>query len=239
MIFSNSGETEELTRLLPIIRSQQQAMIAVTASDASTLGTQADVAICLGRLIEAGAHGLAPSTSTTAMLAVGDALALVSSQIKRFTPQQFAAFHPGGSLGRRLASVRDVMRSIDQVRVAADSSTIREVFVRLSRPGRRTGAVILVDEQGQLSGLFTDSDLARLLEQRRDDQFDRPISEVMTRHPLTVGPDAILEEALQLLSARHVSELPVVDAQGVPQGMIDITDVIGLGKDSATEPSAA
>jgi arabinose-5-phosphate isomerase len=239
MIFSNSGETEELTRLLPIIRSQQQAMIAVTASDASTLGTQADVAICLGRLIEAGAHGLAPSTSTTAMLAVGDALALVSSQIKRFTPQQFAAFHPGGSLGRRLASVRDVMRSIDQVRVAADSSTIREVFVRLSRPGRRTGAVILVDEQGRLSGLFTDSDLARLLEQRRDDQFDRPISEVMTRHPLTVGPDAILEEALQLLSARHVSELPVVDAQGVPQGMIDITDVIGLAKDSATEPSAA
>jgi len=239
MIFSNSGETEELTRLLPIIRSQQQAMIAVTASDASTLGTQADVAICLGRLIEAGAHGLAPSTSTTAMLAVGDALALVSSQIKRFTPQQFAAFHPGGSLGRRLASVRDVMRSIDQVRVAADSSTIREVFVRLSRPGRRTGAVILVDEQGRLSGLFTDSDLARLLEQRRDDQFDRPISEVMTRHPLTVGPDAILEEALQLLSARHVSELPVVDAQGVPQGMIDITDVIGLAKDSAKEPSAA
>ena len=234
LIFSNSGETEELIRLLPIIRSQRQRIIAITASNASTLGSQADSTICLGRLIEAGAHGLAPSTSTTAMLAVGDALALVSSQIKQFTPRQFAAFHPGGSLGRRLTSVKDVMRPADQVRVAADSSTIREVFVSLSRPGRRTGAVMLVDEHGQLSGLFTDSDLARLLEQRRDDQFDRPISEVMTRHPLTVGPDAILEEALQLLSAKHVSELPVVDNDQHPLGMIDITDVIGLGKEAKT-----
>ena len=232
LVFSNSGETEELIRLLPIIRSQQQPLIAVTASDASTLGSQADATICLGRLIEAGAHGLAPSTSTTAMLAIGDALALVASQRKQFTPRQFAAFHPGGSLGRRLASVKDVMRPVDQVRIAHETATIREVFVSLSRPGRRTGAVMLVDEQGKLSGLFTDSDLARLLEQRRDDQFDRPISEVMTVRPLTVGPDAILEEALQLLSAKHVSELPVVDADEVPLGMIDITDVIGLGKDT-------
>lgn len=235
LLFSNSGETEELTRLLPIIRGQKQAIVAVTASDASTLGTQADATICLGRLIEAGAHGLAPTTSTTAMLALGDALALVVSQKKKFTPKQFAAFHPGGSLGRRLASVRDVMRSADQIRVAHEGATIREVFVRHSRPGRRTGAVILVDENGRISGLFTDSDLARLLEQRRDDQFDRPISEVMTIRPLTVGPDAILEEALQLLGAKHVSELPVVDEQGIPLGMIDITDVIGLAKESHSE----
>ncbi len=238
LIFSNSGETEELVRLLPIIRNQRQMIIAITASDASTLGAQADATICLGRLIEAGAHGLAPSTSTTAMLAVGDALALVTSQNKQFTPSQFAAFHPGGSLGRRLASVKDVMRPIEQVRIAADSSTIRQVFISLSRPGRRTGAVMLVNEQGQLTGVFTDSDLARLLEQRRDDQFDRPISEVMSRHPLTVGPDAILEEALQVLGARHVSELPVVDGDGVPLGMIDITDVIGLGKEPKNESTS-
>ncbi len=230
LFFSNSGETEELTRLLPIIRNQRQPIIAITASDASTLGAQADVAIRLGRLIEAGAHGLAPSTSTTAMLAIGDALALVLSQMKQFTPQQFAAFHPGGSLGRRLASVQDVMRPIDQIRVANESDTIRDVFVNHSRPGRRTGAVILIDECGRLSGLFTDSDLARLLEQRRDGQFDRPIAEVMTTQPLTIGPLAILEEALQLLSAKHVSELPVVDDEGCPLGVIDITDVIGLGK---------
>jgi arabinose-5-phosphate isomerase len=232
LIFSNSGETDELSRLLPIIRQQKQTMIAITASDASTLGAEADVTIPLGRLIEAGAHGLAPSTSTTAMLAIGDALALVLSQMKDFTPQQFAAFHPGGSLGRRLASVKDVMRPIDQVRVARESATIREVFVGVSRPGRRTGAVILVDELGRLAGLFTDSDLARLLEQRRDEQFDRPISEVMTIQPLTIGPNAILEEALQPLGAKHVSELPVIDRDGCPLGVVDITDVIGLAKDS-------
>ena len=234
LFFSNSGETDELTRLLPIIRNQGQPIIAITATDTSTLGLQADVAIRMGRLIEAGAHGLAPSTSTTVMLALGDALALVLSQMKQFTPQQFAAFHPGGSLGRRLASVRDVMRPLEQIRVADESTTIRDVFVQHSRPGRRTGAVILTDETGRLSGLFTDSDLARLLEQRRDDQFDRPISQVMTVRPLTIAPEAILEEALQLLSAKHVSELPVVDGNRHPVGMVDITDVVGIGQKSKT-----
>ena len=229
LMLSNSGETDEICRLLPIIGERGTPVVAITASEASTLGAAADVTIPLGRLIEAGLHGLAPSTSTTAMLAVGDALALVISEVRNFTPQQFAAFHPGGSLGRRLASVKDVMRSGDQVRIASEASTIREVFVTQSRPGRRSGAVMLVDTDGRLSGLFTDSDLARLLERRRDEQFDRPISEVMTIRPLTIGLDAILEEVLQLLGARHVSELPVVDTAGCPVGLVDITDLIGIG----------
>ncbi len=229
LMLSNSGETEEICRLLPIIGERGTPVVAVTASEASTLGAAADVTIPLGRLVEAGLHGLAPSTSTTAMLAIGDALALVISEVRNFTPQQFAAFHPGGSLGRRLASVKDVMRSGDQVRIASEASTIREVFVTQSRPGRRSGAVMLVDTDGRLSGLFTDSDLARLLERRRDEQFDRPISEVMTIRPLTIGLDAILEEVLQLLGSRHVSELPVVDAAGCPVGLVDITDLIGIG----------
>lgn len=229
LMLSNSGETEEICRLLPLIADQGLSVIAITASDASTLGAAADVTIQLGRMVEAGLHGLAPTTSTAAMLAVGDALALVISQVRNFTPQQFAVFHPGGSLGRRLALVKDIMRSGDQVRIANDSATIREVFVTLSRPGRRTGAVMLVDADGRLSGLFTDSDLARLLEHHRDQQFDRPIAEVMTNKPLTLSPDAILEEALQLLGARHVSELPVIDTDGRPVGLIDITDLIGIG----------
>ena len=229
LMLSNSGETEEICRLLTLVCERGMPVIAITASEASTLGAAADVTVPLGRLVEAGVHGLAPSTSTTAMLAVGDALALVISQVRNFTPQQFAAFHPGGSLGRRLASVKDIMRSGDQVRIAGETSTIREVFVTLSRPGRRSGAVMLVDAEGRLSGLFTDSDLARLLERRRDEQFDRPISEVMTVRPLTIGLDAILEEVLQLLGSRHVSELPVVDAAGCPVGLVDITDLIGIG----------
>jgi arabinose-5-phosphate isomerase len=229
LMLSNSGETEEVCRLLPLIADRGQPIIAITAANTSTLGAAANITIPIGRVVEAGLHGLAPTTSTTAMLAIGDALALVVSQSRNFTPEQFATFHPAGSLGRRLTRVKDIMRTGDQVRIAPETAAVRDVFVTLSRPGRRTGAVMLVDDDGQLSGLFTDSDLARLLERRQDEQFDLPISEVMTIRPLTVRTDAILEEVLQLLASRHVSELPVVDADGHPVGLVDITDLIGIG----------
>lgn len=228
LALSNSGESEEVLRLLPWMRSCDVPVIAITAQRHNSLARQATVAICLGQLSEAGLHGLPPTTSTTAMLAVGDALALVAAERRGFTPQQFGRLHPGGSLGRRLTPVRDVMRCGDQLRVAHQSALVREVFTTLCRPGRRTGAVILVDDDGRLSGLFTDSDLARLLEQRRDAALDRPISEVMTHAPTTLTETAILEEAVQLMSRRHLSELPVIDARDQPVGLLDITDVLGL-----------
>jgi arabinose-5-phosphate isomerase len=228
LVLSHSGETEEVCQLLPLLRSQKLPVVAITARAQSTLGSQADVTICLGHLTEAGLHGLPPTTSTTAMLAVGDALALVVAETRGFTPQQFGRLHPGGSLGRRLTPIREVMRRGDELRVAAATSTVRDVFTNLCRPGRRTGAVMLVDQDGLLSGLFTDSDLARLLERRRDGQLDRPIAEVMTAGPVTLSQDAILEEAVQIMSSRRLSELPVIDDQRRPVGLIDITDVIGL-----------
>ncbi|MDZ4684586.1 MAG: KpsF/GutQ family sugar-phosphate isomerase [Planctomycetaceae bacterium] len=228
LVLSHSGETDEVCQLLPLIRGLKLPLVAITAHAQSTLGSQADVTIALGRLTEAGLHGLPPTTSTTAMLAVGDALALVVAESRQFTPQQFGRLHPAGSLGRRLTAVRDVMRQGNELRIAVATSTVREVFTTLCRPGRRTGAVMLVDDDGLLSGLFTDSDLARLLEQRRDQQLDRPIAEVMTAGPLTLSQDAILEEAVQLLSSRRLSELPVIDDERRPVGLIDITDVIGL-----------
>jgi arabinose-5-phosphate isomerase len=228
LVLSNSGETEEICRLLPCLRGIGLPLVAITAQTVSALGMAAQVTIAYGRVTEAGLHGLPPTTSTTAMLAVGDALALVVAQTKGITPQQFGRLHPGGSLGRRLTPVREVMRQGEELRVAPQTATVRDVFVQLSRPGRRTGAVMLVDDEGVLCGLFTDSDLARLLEQRRDGQLDRPIVEVMTARPLTIGVDAILEEALQRLGARRLSELPVIDDRGRPVGLIDITDVIGL-----------
>lgn len=227
LALSNSGETEEVCRLLPVLEKMRIPVIALTATDTSTLGSQANVTICIGLLREAGPHGLAPSTSTTAMLALGDALALVLNRIKGFTPHDFARFHPGGSLGRKLSSVGEIMRKGDEVRIAPQTASIREVFVQLSRPGRRTGAVMLVDNDGRLSGIFTDSDLARLLEQRRDRQLDREILEVMTRNPLTIRPEAMFGDAVEILSQKKVSELPVVDAHGRPLGLVDITDVIG------------
>lgn len=228
LMLSNSGETEELTRLVPIVRRLGVSLIAITASDTSTLGREADVTLKLGRLREAGPLGLAPTTSTTAMLALGDALALVVSRIKGFTPQQFAVFHPAGSLGQKLRTVREVMRRGDELRIADEHEPIRNVFVALGRPGRRTGAVMLVDAERRLSGLFTDSDLARLLEQRREFQLDRPIHEVMTPRPLTIRAEAPLEQAVELLTRHRVSELPVVDADQRPVGLIDITDVIAI-----------
>lgn len=228
LVLSNSGETEEVCRILPSIRRFGIPIIAITADRASTLGKEAAAVVELGHLREAGVHALAPSTSTTAMLAVGDALALVVGRRRGFTPQQFAIFHAGGALGARLKSVGQLMRKGDAVRIAADSRTIREVFTDQSRPGRRTGAVMLVDAAGKLSGLFTDSDLAKLLERRHDERLDRPISESMIRQPVTIAPGAMLADAIETLSRNRISELPVVDDAGRPVGIIDITDVVGI-----------
>lgn len=226
LALSNSGESEELVGLLPALRHLRVPVIALTRDSDNSLARNADVVICFGRHPEAGDLGLAPSCSTTAMLALGDALALVLSQIKGFTPRDFAVFHPAGSLGRQLCPVRDVMRSGSQLRIASENETVREVMIHHSRPGRRTGAVVLTNEAGRLTGIFTDSDLARLFENRRDEQLDQPIHHVMTSNPITLGPDVLLPEAIHLMSERKLSEVPVIDSLRIPVGMLDITDVL-------------
>ncbi len=182
----------------------------------------------LGPLQEACPLGLAPSTSTTAMLAVGDALALVTSRLLCFGHADFARFHPAGNLGRKLSKVDDHMRPLSECRVADEEQTVREVFATLHRPGRRSGAIMLVDGDGRLTGIFTDSDLARLFESRRDEAVDRPIREVMTTNPCTVPLGAMLTDAVDIMAERKISELPVVDADGAPVGLIDITDVLSM-----------
>lgn len=228
LLLSNSGETDEVCRLLDSMKRAGATLIAITANRNSTLGRSADVVLEIGRYREADPHGLAPSTSTTVMLALGDALALVASQCRGFTPEQFAVFHPGGSLGRKLMRVSEVMRPVETLRVAKATQTVRDVFVGVARPGRRTGAVLLTDDEGCLAGLFTDSDLARLLESRRDSLIDAPIADVMTADPACVSPDLLLTDAVEILSEHKLSELPVVDDAGCPLGLVDITDVIGL-----------
>ena len=230
LALSNSGETEEICRLLPVFEHLQVPVIAITAEDTNTLAQGATIVLPTGRLREAGQHGLAPTTSTTAMLALGDALALVVSRARGFTQKDFARLHPAGSLGRRLKTVGEVMRRPSELRIARETATIREVMVAtgMGRPSRRTGAVILVDPQGCVSGLFTDSDLVRLIEQRRESVLDGPISDSMTSDPLVVTPEIMLTDAVKLLSDRKISELPVVDSRRQPIGLVDITDVISL-----------
>ncbi len=228
LLLSHSGESEELLRLLPPLRKLASAVLALTGDGASTLARSADAVVVYGPITEACPLSLAPSTSTTVMLALGDAIAFTLSELRQFTAEQFAAFHPAGSLGRKLATVEAYMRRGAELRVAPAAHTVRQVFAEARHAGRRTGAVILVDADGKLAGLFTDSDLARLFERHQDEAFDRPIAEVMTRRPITVPRTARVGEALDVLRARKISELPVVDEDGRPVGLLDITDLIGL-----------
>ncbi|MCI0491480.1 MAG: KpsF/GutQ family sugar-phosphate isomerase [Planctomycetes bacterium] len=228
VMLSQSGETAEVVQLLPSLRAFGVPLLAITASQTSTVGRAANTVLELGELEEACSLGLAPSTSTTAMLAVGDALALVLSKMQNFQADDFARFHPGGSLGRKLGRVDDIMRPLADCRQASDALTVREVVVAGSKPGRRTGAIMLTDAMGRLTGLFTDSDLARLFERRDEGSFDRPIREVMAVHPTTVESGTRVGDAVSLLARRKFSELPVVDKQGCPIGLVDVTDVVGL-----------
>ncbi|NLS91236.1 MAG: KpsF/GutQ family sugar-phosphate isomerase [Planctomycetaceae bacterium] len=228
LILSQSGETEEILRLLPSLVEMGVPIIAMTAREESTLGRTAAVVLELGALEEAGNLRLAPSTSTTTMLALGDALALVVSRMRGFAREDFARFHPAGALGRKLSRVGQYCRPLQMCRVADDSLSVREVFVQRSMPGRRTGAIMLVDGEGRLTGLFTDSDLARLFEHRREETLDQPIRGVMTRNPITIQDGAMMTDAVVLMAGRKISELPVVDADGRPTGLIDVTDVVGL-----------
>jgi len=228
LVLSQSGETSEVVGLLPALKRLGVSLIAISASADSTLGQSADVTIELGHLDEACQLGLAPSTSTTAMLAVGDALALVVSQLQGFRAEDFAQFHPGGSLGLKLSHVEEHMRGLEECRVARADETIREVLVACTKPGRRTGAIILIDAQGQLAGLFTDSDLARLIESRNDGALDRPVAQVMKHSPTTVQVGEKMSVAMEILGERKISELPVVDSNGCPRGILDVTDVLGL-----------
>jgi arabinose-5-phosphate isomerase len=229
LILSMSGRTEEVVRLLPSLSALPVPIIAITGQPESSLGRQATVTLDLGSIAEACPLGLAPTASTTAMLALGDSLALVLSRLRGFTTDDFARFHPGGNLGRKLSRVDDVMRPLSQCRLARQSQTLRQTLVSQSRPGRRTGAIMIVGDDSRLAGVFTDSDLARLLEQNRDAAIDQPLEAVMTRDPASVPAGTLLTEACDVLSRRKISELPVIDYDGKPIGLIDITDVVGVG----------
>jgi len=236
LVLSHSGESEEIVRLLDPLRQLVRGLVAITGNGRSTLARGADVVLVYGPLEEVCPLGLAPSASTTAMIALGDALAFVLSRQRNFTREDFARFHPAGSLGRKLLKVEAVMRKGGELRLAPASATVRSVFAHARQRGRRTGAVILMDEGGRLSGLFTDSDLARLIENRKDAALDRPIAEVMTHQPITVTLGTRVHEAVEILKRHKISELPVIDEAGRPAGLLDITDLIAV--DAVEEPAA-
>jgi arabinose-5-phosphate isomerase len=228
LALSQSGETDEVLRLVPALRRLDAYLVAITERATSSLGEAADLCLALGPIEEACPLGLAPSASTTAMMAVGDALALLVARLRDFRAEDFALVHPAGSLGRKLARVEDVMRTGRHIRTARPGETVREVLGRLGGARRRSGCVLVTGAEGELLGIFTDSDLARLFENRREAQLDSALGDVMTASPVKVVVGQTVAEAIDALRARKLSELPVVDRGGRLVGLIDITDLIGL-----------
>jgi arabinose-5-phosphate isomerase len=223
---SNSGETEEVARLLPPIRQIGARVVSITASKGSTLGRNSDIVLELGRIEEACPLKLAPSATTTAILALGDALALCVMEARGFDKEQFSFYHPGGDLGRKLLKVSDVMRTGERNPIVKEETTLTEAIATITRA--RAGAVTIVDASGKLSGIFTDGDLRRTM--GKDPKLiTSRIVEVMTRRPKSITPDRLASEALKILHEKKIDELPVVNGNGEPVGMLDVQDLLDVG----------
>ncbi len=229
LLVSYSGETDELVRLLDLLKRQQIPILAITSARTSTLGRLADITIELGRIEEVCPHGLAPTTSINCISAVGDALVLGVMSLRHFSKEDFALFHPGGTLGRRLLKVHQVMefKVGENFATADEGLTVREILARDPTTGRRAGAVVITDATGKLAGVFTDGDLRRRL--RADPALlDKPVATVMTRNPKHIHKDALASEAVAILNQFRIDELPVIDDARQPVGMIDVQDLLRL-----------
>jgi len=227
LAISNSGETEEVVRFLPLIKKIGAQLIALTGNTASSLARHSDVVLDVSVAKEACPMGLAPTASTTAALAMGDALAVCLLEKKGFKEKDFAFFHPGGALGKKLLlKVEDIMRSGASHCAVMEDDLVRDVLVAITEA--RAGAASVVDKQGRLTGIFTDGDLRRHLDMERP-LLMCPVKEVMTKKPTKIGKERLASEALRILKEKHIDELPVVDSKGQPIGMLDVQDLLKAG----------
>ena len=225
LALSYSGESDELLTLLPALKRQGNAIIAMTGRDTSTLAREADIHLDVSVPAEACPLALAPTSSTTAALAMGDALAVALLDARGFTADDFARSHPAGSLGRRLLlHITDVMHAGDDVPRVDVCATLSQALVEMSR--KRLGMTAVVDADGRLAGLFTDGDLRRTLDNPALDVRTARIAEVMTRQPKTIGADQLAVEAARLMETHKLSGLIVVDDEQRPVGALNIHDLL-------------
>ena len=223
---SNSGQTEEIVKLLPVIKQIGSTLIGMTGNPHSLLAQNSDVVLDVSVKKEACPMNLAPTGSTTVMLALGDALALALLELKGFKMENFAFYHPGGNLGKKLLKVSDIMRTGKRSPVVPESMKVEKVLQRITKA--KAGAAIIVDKRGRLKGIFTDGDLRRRVE-KRESPLDKTIGSVMTRHPVTVRENKLAEEALRILRSHRIDEIPVVNAVGHPVGNLDVQDLLRAG----------
>lgn len=232
LAFSNSGTTEEILRLLGPLKNLGVGAVAITAEASSPLGRHADVVLDYGPVTEACPLGLAPTTSTTVMLALGDALAMAVLKERRFSPEEFARFHPAGNLGRALMKVGELMRQGERLPLVASGESVTAAIEAMTSTPGRPGAVLVVDAAGRFAGFYTDGDLRRHLLAAREagsfEMLNRPIDELMTKDPVTIGPGALVGEALAVLRERKIDQLAVVDEARRPVGLLDIQDLLDI-----------
>jgi len=231
---SHSGETHELVALASILRQDKLPIIAITRggddTKQSALQRLADVTLEVGVTDEAGdGDYLAPTTSTSAALAIGDALALAVARRRAFTSEDFHARHPGGTLGSLLKPVADLVRfRVGQnLPIAREGDTVADALAEASKVVRRPGALLVVDQSGKLTGIFTDSDLRRLI-LRNPDELKQPIASVMSRDPKSLMSDALTSDAVALFREYRADEIPIVDANNKPLGLLDVQDLIAM-----------
>ena len=227
LVLSNSGETDEINRILPVLKRLGNPIVALTGNPGSTLAKHADVHLDVSVEEEACPLGLAPTSSTTAALVMGDALAIALLQTRGFTSEDFARSHPGGRLGRRLLlHIHDVMHRGDEVPVVGPETRVSEAIVEMTR--KRLGMTAVVDSDGQVLGIFTDGDLRRALDQGLS-PHDTRVSDVMTRGGRSIDPDALAAEAVQMMQEHRIQALLVKDATGGLVGVLNFQDLLTAG----------
>lgn len=227
LALSNSGETEEMIKFLPIVKKIGAKLIAMTGNTKSTLARFADYIIDTSVRREACPLGLAPTTSTTAMLAMGDALAVALLDKKGFKERDFAFYHPGGILGKRLLlTVEDIMRKGHGHPIVNSDTKVKKVLVAITKC--RAGSASVVDSKGRLIGIFTDGDLRRHIEDNPR-LIDSKVKDVMTKNPTTITKDRLAAEAFEILRSKRIDEIPVVDQKKRPVGLLDVQDILKAG----------
>ncbi len=229
MVLSYGGETDEVTRLINLVKQLGIRLIAITGNRDSTLGKHSDIVLCMGQMSEACPLGVAPSVSTTCMLAVGDAIALTIMKAREFSVEDYVRFHPGGSLGAKLMTVDQSMmfRPGEKLPIAEIPDTIRQLLEKTDEL-KRHGAVMVVGRDGTLAGIITDADLRRLLTKHGRRTFDFKAGDVMTADCKKIRADALAAEATSIFHKYRIDELPVVDADNRPVGMIDVQDIVTI-----------
>lgn len=229
LALSHSGESEEIVRLIEPLKQRQIKLVSIVGDPQSRLAIHSDIALSMGMLTEACPFGAAPSVSTTCMLALGDALALTIMKSRHFSVEDYARFHPAGSLGRKLLTVGQAMwfKSDEALPLADVTDTIEQMLVK-NEVLKRRGAVMIVDGDGILAGIITDADLRRTMARKKAATFSMKCSEIMTPNCKCVRQDALAAEAMALFHRYRIDELPVVNDRKQPVGLIDVQDIVAI-----------